>query len=175
MCPAHLEESGLSLRHLAASGFGALIGNAVLPVIGGAIGAFVGLGLSAKVGFRGKKKVFLSFDFDNDRALRDFFIGQAALPKSPFQIIDYSLKEAAPEAHWVSKARSAIASCDIVVVIVGCQTYRACGVLKEIEIARSVAKPIVQLKGYKQKTCVPVKGAGRLYAWTWLNLQRLLK
>jgi hypothetical protein len=44
-----------------------------------------------------KKKVFVSFDFDNDKVLKDFIIGQAKLDDSPFEVIDFSLKEAAPE------------------------------------------------------------------------------
>ncbi len=28
----------------------------------------------------GKTKVFISFDFDNDKTLKDFIIGQARLP-----------------------------------------------------------------------------------------------
>ena len=43
-----------------------------------------------------KKKVFVSFDFDNDKKLKDFIVGQSRLPDSPFEIIDTSLKEAAP-------------------------------------------------------------------------------
>lgn len=41
---------------------------------------------TAKVKLRGvfmaKKRVFVSFDFDNDKALKDFFIGQSRLPDS---------------------------------------------------------------------------------------------
>lgn len=32
-----------------------------------------------------KKKVFVSFDFDNDKTLKDFIIGQAKLADSPFE------------------------------------------------------------------------------------------
>ena len=35
-----------------------------------------------------KKRVFISFDFDNDKRLKDFIVGQSRLPDSPFQIID---------------------------------------------------------------------------------------
>ena len=59
-----------------------------------------------------KKRVFISFDFDNDRVFRDFMLGQARLPDSPFEVIDYSLKEAAPERNWEAKARAAIARSD---------------------------------------------------------------
>lgn len=38
----------------------------------------------------GKKKVFVSFDFDNDARLKDFIIGQAKNPDSPFEVSDYS-------------------------------------------------------------------------------------
>ena len=33
-----------------------------------------------------KKRAFVSFDFDNDPALKDFVIGQARLPDSPFEV-----------------------------------------------------------------------------------------
>ncbi len=44
-----------------------------------------------------KKKVFVSFDFDHDNRLKDFIIGQARNPASPFDVADHSLKEAAPQ------------------------------------------------------------------------------
>jgi hypothetical protein len=43
-----------------------------------------------------KKKVFVSFDYDNDKPLKEFIIGQAKLADSPFEVIDFSLKEAGP-------------------------------------------------------------------------------
>jgi hypothetical protein len=33
-----------------------------------------------------KTKVFVSFDFDNDKKLYDFIIGQARLSDSPFDV-----------------------------------------------------------------------------------------
>ncbi len=122
-----------------------------------------------------KKRVFVSFDFDHDRALRDFIIGQARLPDSPFDVIDQSLKEAAPERDWVAKARAAIRRADIVLVIAGEYTYRARGVLKEVAISREEGIPIVQIIGYKDRRCPVVPSAGRVYAWTWENLKNLLR
>src|SRR5207248_8237772 len=55
-----------------------------------------------------KTKVFVSFDFDNDKVLKDFIIGQAKLHDSPFEVSDHSLKEAAPERDWEKKARAGI-------------------------------------------------------------------
>lgn len=122
-----------------------------------------------------KKRVFVSFDFDNDRVLKDFIIGQSKLPDSPFEVIDHSLKEAAPEKDWEEKARRAIKRSEIVIVMVGPSTYRASGVLKEVNIARNEEIKIIQIIGYKNGNYTAVPNAGRLYSWNWENLKKLLK
>ena len=121
-----------------------------------------------------KRRVFVSFDFDNDRALKDFIIGQSRNPDSPFEVVDTSLKEAAPMRTWEEKARVAIKRSDIVVVMVGSNTYKAPGVLKEVKMAREEGKPIVQVIGYREGRYTPVPDAGRLYDWNWDNLKKLL-
>ena len=121
-----------------------------------------------------KKKVFVSFDFDNDRSLKDFMIGQARLADSPFEVVDHSLKEAAPEPDWPKKARTAIKRSELVMVMVGPHTHRAQGVLKEVAMAREEGVPIVQIIGYKDGNYTAVPNAGRLYSWNWDNLKRLL-
>ena len=120
-----------------------------------------------------KKKVFVSFDFDNDKTLKDFIIGQAKNPDSPFS--DHSLKEAAPEKDWVEKARRAISRSDIFIVMLGPKTKKASGVLKEVEIANELKKNKFQIIGYKDGTeDWRVPDAGRVYRWTWENLKKLL-
>ncbi len=152
---------------------GAAIGNIFFPglggiVVGGAVGKIVGENIVMT------KKVFVSFDFDNDKKLKDFIIGQSRLADSPFEISDHSLKEAAPEHNWEAKADAAIARSDIVVVMVGPNTYRAHGVLKEVRMARARNKNIVQVIGYKDGNYTAVPNAGRLYSWNWDNLKKLL-
>lgn len=121
-----------------------------------------------------KKRVFISFDFDNDKVLKDFLIGQSKLPDSPFEVSDWSLKEAAPEKNWEEKARAKIGLVDLVIVLVGPKTYRASGVLKEVKMARDLNKQIIQIIGYKNGEFKPVPDAGRLYRWNWDNLKNLL-
>ena len=122
-----------------------------------------------------KKKVFVSFDFDNDKALKDFIIGQAKNPDSPFEVSDHSLKEAAPEKDWVEKARRAISRSDIFIVILGSKTKKASGVLKEVKIANELKKNKFQIIGYKDGTeDWRVPDAGRVYRWNWENLKKLL-
>jgi hypothetical protein len=122
----------------------------------------------------GKKKVFVSFDFDNDRILKEFIIGQAKHPDSPFDVTDVSMKEAAPEKDWEDKAKGKISSCDVVIVMVGASTYRAPGVLKEVKFANVMNKKIIQVIGYKDGNYTRVEGAGTLYSWNWENLKKLL-
>ncbi|MHB1428958.1 MAG: TIR domain-containing protein [Rhodocyclaceae bacterium] len=121
-----------------------------------------------------KKRVFVSFDFDNDRTLKEFIIGQSRNADSPFEVIDHSLKEAAPEKDWEKKAGTAIARSDIVLVMVGPKTHKAHGVLKEVAMARAAGVKIVQIIGYRDGNYTPVPDAGRLYAWNWDNLKNLL-
>lgn len=156
---------------------GAAIGNAIIPGLGGVVGGAVAGRFGGKL-FREnrivKKKVFVSFDFDNDRQLKGFIIGQSKLPDSPFDVIDHSLKEAAPERNWEAKASAAIKRSDIVLVMVGPKTHLAHGVLKEVKMARNANKHIVQIIGYKNRDYTSVPGAGRIYRWSWENLKSLL-
>lgn len=121
------------------------------------------------------KKVFVSFDWDNNRNIKNFVMGQAKLPTSPFSGIDYSMREAAPQVNWETVAENRIKQCDLVLVMVGSRTHRAQGVLKEVEMARRNNVPISQIIAYKNLVNVtPVPGAGRLYRWSWPNLKSLL-
>ena len=122
-----------------------------------------------------KKRVFVSFDFDNDKVLKDFIIGQARLDDSPFEVSDFSLKEAAPEKDWLEKARAAISRSEVLIVMLGSKTSKASGVLKEVKLANELRKPKFQIIGYRDGSedwAVPE--AGRVYKWDWDNLKKLL-
>lgn len=121
-----------------------------------------------------RKRVFVSFDFDNDRPLKDFIIQQARREDSPFEICNWSLEEAAPEASWVKDARYRISQCHVVIVMVGRRTHKAQGVCKEVRIARMMGKKVVQIIGYSDGKYIPVPGAGKLYRWNWDNLKTIL-
>jgi len=121
------------------------------------------------------KKVFVSFDFDNDSGIKNFVMSQAKLPTSPFSGADWSMEEAAPQHNWEAEAERRIKQCDIVLVMVGKQTYRASGVLKEVEFARKHNVQIAQIIAYKDLINPnAVENAGRLYRWNLDNLRTLL-
>lgn len=121
-----------------------------------------------------KTRVFVSFDFDNDAKLKNFMLGQAKLPDSPFEIENWSLNEPAPDRTWRQKARTRIARSDVVLVMVGPKTHRAKGVLAEVAIANELGRPVRQVIGYKDASPTPVPSAGRLYRWSWPTVKNLL-
>lgn len=122
-----------------------------------------------------KKRVFISFDYDNDKVLKDFIIGQARNPDSPFEVADHSLKESAPQKKWEEKAKRAIQRSEVLIVMLGPRTKFAPGVKKEVRMALELQKPRFQIIGYKSGgRHWALNGAGRVYHWDWRILKRLL-
>jgi len=117
-----------------------------------------------------KTRVFVSYDYDRDKELKAFLVGQSRNERSPFSVSDWSLREAAPQRSWKRKAKERIQRVDKVVVILGARTSSAPGVRAEVDIARSLRKPVIQIKGRKNRKCRSVHGAGRRLRWTWENL-----
>ena len=123
-----------------------------------------------------KKRVFISFDYDHDLDLKNLLIGQAKNDDSPFEIADFSIKEAISE-DWKKKAKTRIKGCDVVTVICGEHTDTASGVSAELKIAQEEDVNYFLLKGRSDKTCKKPKAAkssDNIYKWTWDNLKRLI-
>jgi hypothetical protein len=116
--------------------------------------------------------VFASFDYDNDRFLKEALIQQSRRKDSPFAMADWSIKE--ESRSWRSEARSRIERADLVIVICGYQTHRATGVTKEIAIARDVGTRYVLLRGHKTGWVRRPSGTWfweTIHDWTWENLR----
>lgn len=80
-----------------------------------------------------KKKVFISFDYDNDSDIKGSLVAQAKNDDSPFEISDMSIKEAI-DSNWKYYARQKIRNVDVVIVLCGYYTANAKGVQAELEI-----------------------------------------
>ncbi len=122
------------------------------------------------------KRVFTSFDYDNDADLRILLVGQSKHPDSPFEIADWSVKEHMT-GDWKEKVRARMRNVDLVCVICGTQTHKAAGVAAELAIAREEKKPYFLLKGRADKTCTKPTTAlasDKIYDWTWDNLKKLI-
>jgi hypothetical protein len=122
------------------------------------------------------KRVFISFDYDNDSDLKNALVAQAKNADSPFAIADWSIKEAIT-TNWKTNARRRIRAVDVVAVICGQKTNTATGVAAELEIAQDEKIEYFLLAGRaaggnkKPKTA---KTSDKLYNWTWPNLTKLI-
>ncbi|MBB6638291.1 TIR domain-containing protein [Cohnella thailandensis] len=123
-----------------------------------------------------KKRVFISFDIDNDEGTKRMLTGQANLPDSPFEFKDNSVK-AHLTGDWKEKVRRRMDNVDVVVVLCGTKTHTADGVAAELTIAKEKGKPYFLLAAYTDKPCSKPKTAtssDKLYRWTWDNLKKLI-
>ncbi len=117
-------------------------------------------------------RIFVSFEFDKDKDIKDSFYAQAK-GNTTHRVRNFSLKEAYPDAEWVEKARSAIEECDVVVVLVGQNTHNAPGVRTEVKLARRLDKPIFQVRPQGR----PYNGVPHLdepTIWKWKRINKKL-
>lgn len=123
-----------------------------------------------------KKRVFVSFDYDHDESLKILLVGQAKNSDSPFELADWSIKEAMT-GDWKKKAAARIRAVDVVAVICGEHTDTAIGVSAELSIAQEENISYFLLQGYSNKMCKKPKSAkstDRMYIWNWDNLKKLI-
>lgn len=123
-----------------------------------------------------KKRVFISFDYDNDEGAKTMLAGQAKLPDSPFDFKDASIKEHLT-GDWKDKVKRRMDNVDVVVVLCGEKTHTAAGVSAELDIAKEKNKDYFLLAAYSDKTCTKPKSAlstDKVYKWTWDNLKALI-
>src|SRR6476660_3036679 len=123
-----------------------------------------------------KKRVFISFDYDNDEGVKIMLAGQAKHEDSPFDFTDASLKEPLT-GDWKDKVRRRMDNIDVVIVLCGEKTHTAAGVAAELEIAQEKEKEYFLLSAYSDCTCTKptsAKTTDKLYKWTWENLKKLI-
>jgi hypothetical protein len=126
-------------------------------------------------GVLAKTRVFISFDYDHDLDLKNLLVGQAKNEDAPFEIADWSVKDASP--GWKDEARKRIRGSDVVAVICGQYTDTATGVAVELSIAQHEDVNYFLLWGRADKTCkkpTTAKDSDKMYRWTWENLKKLV-
>ena len=124
----------------------------------------------------GTKRVFISFDYDNDKDLRGDLVAQAKRSDSPFSIKDESVYGRIDE-KWRDEVRSRIRGCDLVIVICGERTHKASGVAGEVAITREEKKPYFLLKGRRPRQCSRPNTAPKkkvMHPWTWATIKELI-
>ena len=64
------------------------------------------------------KKVFISFDYDNDKDIKENLVAQTRQSFCSYEIRDASIK-ASIDSKWKEEARQRIKNCDVVIVLCG--------------------------------------------------------
>lgn len=122
------------------------------------------------------KRAFISFDFDHDEDLRNLLAGQAKNSDTPFDMQNWSVKEAM-SGDWKEKVRQRIRQTDLTIVICGQWTHLAVGVAIELQITREEGNPYFLLWGRSSANCTKPTSAlatDKIYNWTWDNLKALI-
>ena len=124
-----------------------------------------------------RKRIFISFAIE-DSILRDFLVGQAKNKKTPFELVDMSVKQPW-DSKWKTNCRTKIKGCDGVIAIVTKNTKKADGQLWEVNCAKEENVPVRCIWGSsvekdRPKT-LPSEFAGvRTVNWTWENISNWL-
>jgi hypothetical protein len=113
-------------------------------------------------------KIFVSFEFDKDGDLKNNFYAQAKT-QSSHRLMNSSLNEAYPDKSWQDKARSSIKQCDVLVILVGQDTHNASGVQTEVDIARRLKKPVMQVIP-QGRPYTGLSGIDATVKWQWKRI-----
>ncbi len=115
-------------------------------------------------------RAFISFDFDNNEASRNLFVGQSKNSSTPFSIEDWSSKSSLPQDEWEALIKAKINKCNMLIVLVGKNMSSASGVNKEIKMANDQNVPIfgVYVDGANLNSTLP-NGLNRkrTISWKW--------
>ena len=111
----------------------------------------------------GKKVVFIAFAIEDENA-RNLFTGQRLHTDTPFEFIDYSVKEAYT-SEWKEKVQTRIRRSDGVIALVSKNSLKSAGQKWEIECAREEKKKVLGVWVYTgDRTDLP---GVRTVVWTW--------
>ena len=124
-----------------------------------------------------RKRVFISFDFDNDADLRDNLVAQSKHPESQFSMVDCSVR-APYDEQWRRRVRNIIRGADLTIVICGVHTDTAKGVAAELTITQEEGKRYFLLRGRPHRTCAKpamARASDEMHAWSWENLRNLIQ
>lgn len=122
-------------------------------------------------------RAFISFDFDNDERWRNLFVGQGKLPDTPWEIADWSSKQALAQSKWEEIIKDKINKCNMVIVLVGRHMTSATGIAKEIKMAKEQDVPLFGVyvdDANTQSTLPDGLARSRTVIWTWENVAKMV-
>ena len=93
------------------------------------------------------KVVFVAFAIEEERQ-RDFLKGQSLSPRSPYEFVDMSVKNAY-DSNWKERVRTRIRRSDGVIVLVSKNSLTSSGQKWEIRCAKEERKKILGIWAYR--------------------------
>ena len=112
-----------------------------------------------------KKRVFIALAVP-DKTYRDFLVGHARNPKTPFDFIDMSAKEPW-DANWKTNCRARVKGCDGVIALISKNTASADGELWEIQCAYEEGIPTMLMWINDNRPLLPALISGkRINVWS---------
>jgi hypothetical protein len=117
-----------------------------------------------------RKRVFIAFAVE-DITYRNFLVGQTRLKKSPFEFLDFSVKQPWDQ-KWKTNCRTRIRGCDGVIALISKNTANASGQLWEIRCALEEGVPTMLMYVNDERPNLPELLSGRrINVWSWSNLE----
>ena len=121
-----------------------------------------------------KRKVFVSFDYEKDRAYLNFFFNQGRKADATWSISRWSEPFSDADPEWVATTTKHIKQGEALVVLLGKTTFRSPGVLKEVTIAQILGKRIYQIVPYGMRDPRVIPNVGRVLRWDWEGVKRAI-
>jgi hypothetical protein len=110
----------------------------------------------------------------DDEKSRNLFTGQRTYNGTPFEYIDFSVKERY-ETDWKAKVTTRIRRSDGVIALISPNTPSSTGQLWEMQTAIAEGKPLlgIWLDGYRTKPAA--MGTAPCKPWTWDNVNDFIE
>jgi len=124
---------------------------------------------------KNKRKVFISFAIE-DKRYRDFIVSQAKNERTPFELIDMSVKEPWLEEEWKRQCRKKIKQCDSMIVLLSKNTWHSSGSRWEIKCGKEEGLRIIgmHIKKNEKGAIPPELYRKRIIEWSWKDLEKFL-
>lgn len=117
-----------------------------------------------------KKVVFIAFAIE-DEGQRDLFVGQRLHPRSPYEFIDMSVKDAYVTG-WKDKVRTRIKRSNGVIALVSKNSSASTGQKWEIECAKEEGIPILGIWAYSSDRAT-IAGI-KTFEWSDANISSFI-
>lgn len=119
------------------------------------------------------KRIFISFAIE-DKRFRDFLVAQAKNDKSPFELVDMSVKEPW-KSDWKDKCRTKIKGCDGVIGLISKNTPNASGEIFELKCAYDEGVPVMLMYINDDRPVLPLPLLGKkVNIWSWDNIKSFI-